>query len=40
MKFERQQIRNLQGSVEYKRHITKVYAKRAIEAALARAKKS
>lgn len=30
---------DLQGSVEYKRHITKVYTKRAIEAALARAKK-
>ena len=30
---------DLQGSVEYKRHITKVYTRRAIEAALARAKK-
>jgi carbon-monoxide dehydrogenase medium subunit len=30
---------DLQGSVEYKRHITKVYTRRAIEAAQARAKK-
>ena len=29
---------DLQGSVEYKRHLTQVYAKRAIEAAVARAK--
>lgn len=30
---------DLQGSVEYKQHLTRVYAKRALEAAAARAKK-
>ena len=30
---------DLQGSVEYKTHLLKVYAKRAIEAALSRARK-
>ena len=29
---------DLQGSIEYKRHLTQVYARRALEAAVARAK--